>query len=85
MVSSSAYGEASKDVHTLLRSTAAHLAMRDWHKRGAHNESEALRYYLTRLRRRWASARAHLVIMLLLCYGWVILSWTGEAQENEAS
>ena len=30
------------DVHTLLRSTVAHLAMRDWHKMGARNESEAL-------------------------------------------
>ena len=46
-------GAAPKDIHTLLRSTAAHLAMRDWHKMGARNESEALGYSLNPLRRRF--------------------------------
>ena len=53
-------------MHTLLRSTAAHLAVRDWHKVGARNESEALGYYLTRLRRRWASVAVGDTVRVLL-------------------
>ena len=51
-----AYGEASMVVHPLLRSTVAHLAMRELHKMGVRNECEALGHCLTRLHRRRASA-----------------------------
>ena len=48
-----AYGEASSDVHTLLRVAATGAASRNWAKMGARSAAEALGIFSSSLRRRW--------------------------------
>ena len=50
------YGEASRDVHTLLHISATRLARRHWRSMGARTESEARSFYVARLRRRMGVA-----------------------------
>ena len=53
-----AYGEASRDVHTLLEEIADRIAERQWGSMGARTRSEARAHIVHQLRRRWGVAAA---------------------------
>ena len=51
-----AYGEASRDVHTLLAEIADHIAQREWGRMGSRTLPEARAHIMAQLRRRWGIA-----------------------------
>lgn len=66
-----AYGEASKDIHTILHVAAEARARRDWKTMGSRNLAEALSVVVSTLRRRWglAAVREYARLRLnRLCY-----------------